>query len=287
MAAPTPTPKGVSQLKDKLLKPALTSHFLCEFSPPPGLEVSSTFVRDRVQSGFVGANYSIRENQELITLSCSEASLPGSSLATHEINNDYTGVTERHVYRRQYDDRADFTFYIDRDYLIIDYFENWMSYIVGESAVSNQTDRNYNYRVNFPNQYKSDGLYITKFEKDYMGRYLQYQFINAFPISINSIPVSYQASELLKCTVSFTYSRYVITKPVSPYQTAVTAMSEREQELRNAGYNVPEGGIDLDAFIRNNPPGTPPTAGTTTGATTQRTTSRPRPRTRGQVLGYE
>ena len=217
MAAPTPTPKGVSQLKDKLLKPALTSHFLCEFLPPndPNNNKFKDFITNRVGAGFIGADYSNRDNQDLITLSCSEASLPGSSLATHEINNDYTGVTERHVYRRQYDDRADFTFYIDRDYLIIDYFENWMSYIVGESAVSNQTNRNYNYRVNFPNQYKSDGLYITKFEKDYMGRYLQYQFINAFPISINSIPVSYQTSELLKCTVSFTYSRYVITKPFS------------------------------------------------------------------------
>ena len=41
---------------------------------------------------------------------------------------------------------------------------------------------------------------------------ITYKFINAYPISINSIPVSYDSSQLLKCTVSFTYSRYVISR---------------------------------------------------------------------------
>jgi len=211
MAGPTVKPYSMSEIKSKLLQPAMTSHFLCEFFPPRGLP---QFLQQRTLAGFEGGQYS-NNTQELIQLSCCEASLPGSSLATNDINNDYTGVTERHAYRRQYDDRADFTFYIDKEYKIIDFFENWMSFIVGEQNIDNQKDRNFSYRANFPEDYKTDTLYITKFEKDYLGRYLQYQFINAFPISMNSIPVSYQASELLKCTVSFTYSRYVITKPFS------------------------------------------------------------------------
>ena len=40
---------------------------------------------------------------------------------------------------------------------------------------------------------------------------LTYTFINAFPLSIASMPVSYESSSLLKCTVSFTYSRYSTT----------------------------------------------------------------------------
>jgi len=187
-------------------------------------------------------------------LSCSEASLPGSSLATHEINNDFTGVTERHAYRRQYDDRADFTFYVDLEYRIIDFFENWMSYIVGEDEIDEQRNPNYSYRVNFPNNYKTDALYITKFERDYLGRQFTYQFINAYPISINSMPVSYEASQLLKCTVSFTYSRYVITRPKTLYDNLLTTQISRENELRSQGFNVPEEGIDLDSLIRNNPP---------------------------------
>ena len=48
-----------------------------------------------------------------LNISCSEASLPGSSIATFEIKNDYAGVTERYAHRRMYDDRIDFTFYVD------------------------------------------------------------------------------------------------------------------------------------------------------------------------------
>jgi hypothetical protein len=35
--------------------------------------------------------------------------------ATLEITGDYTGVTERHAYRRVYDDRIDLTFYVDAE----------------------------------------------------------------------------------------------------------------------------------------------------------------------------
>jgi hypothetical protein len=60
--------------------------------------------------------------------------LPGSSLATHENNSDFTGVTEKFAYRRLYDDRIDFTFYVDAEnYLPIRFFESWIKFIVGES----------------------------------------------------------------------------------------------------------------------------------------------------------
>ena len=37
---------------------------------------------------------------ENISLMCCEANLPGSSLTTHEVNNDYHGVTDKMAYRR-------------------------------------------------------------------------------------------------------------------------------------------------------------------------------------------
>ena len=38
---------------------------------------------------------------------------------------------------------------------------------------------------------------------------MSYQFIGAFPISIAATPVSYDQSDILKCTVSFSYMRYL------------------------------------------------------------------------------
>jgi hypothetical protein len=197
------------------MRPALTSHFQCWFQPP-------TDVKNWVNAR--GFNYDSPGNSELISLSCSEASLPGSSFATNEINDDHTGVTERYAYRRQYDDRSDFTFYVDHarkegSYNVIWFFENWMSYIVDEQYNSinrpSLDNENYFYRIRFPEQYQSD-IYINKFEKDFQGSYLQYKFKQAYPISINSIPVSYESSQLLKCTVSFTYTRYLVQRvPIS------------------------------------------------------------------------
>ena len=52
-------------------------------------------------------------------------------------------------------------------------------------------------------------MFITKFEKDYNSQ-IDYQFINAFPKTITSIPVSYGEADLLKVTVSFNYDRYIM-----------------------------------------------------------------------------
>ena len=214
-----PTPSIISNFKVKalLLNNALTSHYVCKFQPPPA---ALAFI----QQG--GVNYSNPTSQELIELSCSEASLPGSSMMTNEINDDYTGVTERHAYRRQYDDRIDFTFYVDRNYDIITFFERWISYCAGENLQTALETRNYFYRVNFPNDYQTDALYVTKFERDVFGTALEYKFIRAYPISITSMPVSYDSSQLLKCTVSFTYIRYVrkvvkAGRPTEPGPTPV------------------------------------------------------------------
>ena len=213
--APKPRPVKMFEVKEKLLRPALTSNFQCWFNPPQA-------VRQYYDA-------------ELISLLCSEASLPGSSLATNEINDDHTGVTERFAYRKQYDDRADFTFYVDhgrqnRSYNLILFFEEWMRYAVGETETAENP--NYYYRVNFPDGetgYRSEAIYVNKFERDFAGQYLEYKFLKAYPISIASMPVSYDSSELLKCTVSFTYTRYVLRR-----QENILTNSEIEKFTSNA-----------------------------------------------------
>jgi hypothetical protein len=245
MAAPKPEIRGfgksksnIREIKDKLLRPALTSHFLCQFTPPDAVV---KFIRTRIEdSGIPSIDYPVPNDQDLITLSCSEASLPGSSLATIDIDNDFPGVSEKHAYRRLYDDRADFTFYIDSDYKIITFFENWIAYCSGETNLTEQRTRQFSYRANYPDNYKTDNLYITKFERDLNsgGRFLQYKFMNAYPISISSLPVSYDTSQLLKCNVSFFYSRYVISSPKSQAKNVTTPDSRspgnRELDVRAA-----------------------------------------------------
>lgn len=205
MAAIKPSIKKISDIKSRLMQPALTSHFITTITFPEKVKERLQDNRLTVVNGF--------DIGDTLAISCSEASLPGSSLATHELNNDFTGITQKHAYRRLYDDRADFTFYVDQNYAQIRVFEAWIRYISGEQNAFGEGN-NVSYRVNYPKNYKSAAIYITKFERDYgvpksKNLSMTYAFINAFPISINSMPVSYDASSLLKCTVSFAYDRYI------------------------------------------------------------------------------
>ena len=198
-----PKSRTVSQIKSALLRPALTSNFEVEIAIPADLQ------------SFVGTE------QDNLNISCSEASLPGSSIATMENLNDHTGVTERLAHRKMYDDRIDFTFYVDANkYFPIRFFEKWMRYVTDEDNEADtdrgtgvdKTSPSYHYRMRYPDGtggYRVDGVKIIKFERD-LKQSLTYTFVRAYPIAVNSMPVSYDSSSLLKCTVSMSYIRYYI-----------------------------------------------------------------------------
>ena len=193
----TPKPKGVSDVVSNLLQPSLTSHFDVLI----GLPSSSLGTQLR---RFLGPH------QDKLHFMCSDAALPGSYLATTEMNNDFTGVTERHAYRRIYDETIDLSFYVDAgNYIPIRFFETWISEIVNEDQ-DEAISKNYSYRAKYPDSYMNDqGLKVIKFERDLQSQ-LEYTFIRSYPRSITSMPVTYDGSQLLKCSVQMTYMRYVI-----------------------------------------------------------------------------
>ena len=215
MAIIPPQRKSISQVKAQLLITATTSHFQVSVSFQ-----DSRFTRYKQEMG-------LNLDQGRLNILCSDTVLPGSSFATSDITNNIPGVRERHVYRRTYDDSIQLSFYCDADqYLPIRFFEAWMNFITN---TTNRNDPNFNggadnesyfYRVKFPKSgdgfsgYQQGSLEITKFEKNLDSRRktrtLTYKFVNCFPLAINSMPVSYDGSQLLKCSVSMSYSRYFI-----------------------------------------------------------------------------
>ena len=251
-----PKIRTVGDIKSKLLHPALTSHFEVEIPKP--LDVDGKFKQFLEDNRY--QDNSVLGDQ--LNLMCSEAILPGSNLATLELSSNYTGVTERHAYRRIYDNNIDFTFYVDADkYLPIKYFEIWMKFIVDES-VEKQNDKgvgskesNYFYRVRYPKEYMCEqGLKVTKFErtgngKSYTGSTLIYNFVNAFPISVFSMPVSYESSSLLKCTVSFSYIRYYIDFKESEIARPEKNINSTPTPTNTAQFNTDQfKGIDYSTF---------------------------------------
>ena len=254
-----PNRKTFSDIKATILKPAMTSQFMVYVDFPTKVK---TYMTERKladpQGGVLRGG---------LNLACSEASLPGSSLATLELTGDRTGVTERHVHRRMFDDRIDLTFYVDADnYLPIRAFEFWKEYITGGNTTTELAAANHFYRMKYPDDYitgaggKTGGgggeLRVVKFERDSDGSFrgnngivngsqngLTYNFVRAFPIAVASMPISYEASSLLKCTVSMTYIRYTISNelgdsdsnpaPVSSSQTPPLNKEKNSNEYYN------------------------------------------------------
>lgn len=245
---------SVSEIKSKLLQPALTSYYDVFITPPPKKPKKPDFI-DYLNKNKLSYN---SEMQSKIQLACSEAVLPGSSFATTELNNDRTGVTERHVHRRVYDDRIDLTFYVDPgtigedSYASIRFFEYWMKFITNESisGTPNVKDSQFSYEIKYPEDYYG-GLKITKFERNHTGATLEYNFVNVYPTAITSIPISYDTSSLLKCTVSLSYIRYYIEenfeKPKKPKTQKFKITPQQLANINSQAFN-PNSNLDLDEY---------------------------------------
>ena len=180
-----------------------TNHYLVSFSTLNSTLMS--YIQKRVGFSEDTRNFLSRKTGLL----CSEASLPASSLATGEVRDNFMGIPQEFAHTRLYTD-IDFTFYIDSNYVNLRIFEAWMDYIAGGSQSEiNELNENYYRRMNYPDNYKVQTMFISKFERDFNSQ-IDYQFVNAFPKLITAIPVSYGAADLLKVTVSFTYDRYIV-----------------------------------------------------------------------------
>lgn len=172
---------------------------------------------------------------------CAETTLPGATFDTFQESGSRQGVIENFPSKRVYTP-FNMTFYVDNDYRLIRLFEEWMNYINpvysyggviegdsrGQGNAKNKPDF---FRLRYPDSYKRI-ISVVKFEKNFI-RYrdptsnstnseleprlstvpsLTYRMIDAFPTNITGMPVSYEGSTILKTTVDFSYSRYVIEK---------------------------------------------------------------------------
>ena len=207
-----------------------------------------------------GLNYQFLT--EDLGLYVSDAVIPGSSFADVEVSGDRQGITERFPHTRIFDD-VTFTFYVDRDYNVMKFFEVWTEFINPLKRAA--TGQNANVmRLRYPGFYKCR-MSIYKFNKDAFknprGGTIAYTFINAWPYSIASTPVSYNGSTLLQLNVTFRYDRYTthnITIAEEP-ETIIRQQQLWEQNLLDAtggGIALTGAGTLQELYEINNQGGT-------------------------------
>ena len=193
---PAPRPRGISDILPKLQNVAQTSKFLVKFVLPRG-ECRSYLRKKGINDRFISDD---------VGLLCSDAVLPGSAMATVNTAGDYQGVIERFAHTRNFTE-VNFDFYVDTDYKSLRFLEHWMEFISSGSGVDPSGDTYY-FKMRYPDEYKSNDTRIVKFEKNHF-QFLEYRFVGLFPKAINSTRVSYQNSQVLKATATFSFDRYI------------------------------------------------------------------------------
>ena len=196
---PAPRPRPISDFLPRFQNVAQTSQYLVKFALPYSRDSSG--LRSYLRRKGVNDRFVVED----AGLLCSDAVLPGSALASLDTRGDYQGVIERMAHTRNFT-QINLEFYVDNEYKSMKFLEHWMEYITG--AISNPADDAYFYQLHYPSEYKSNDTRIVKFERNYE-QFLEYRFIGLFPLALNSTRVSYNGSQVLKASASFSFDRYI------------------------------------------------------------------------------
>lgn len=156
-----------------------------------------------------------------------EAVLPGTSYETTQVFGDRQGITETFANKRVYPP-VDVSFYIDHNYNVLRFFEDWMASMNPNKGVVGNSYQKFYYPKNnsITSGYKKE-VTIYKFERNFRepsqrlvegGVYsmppnrCSYVLRNAYPTNLISVPLSYDGSNILRTTVTFNYDVYAFFK---------------------------------------------------------------------------
>lgn len=167
---------------------------------------------------------------DYLALFCSEAVLPSTNIEVSSVRGIRQGIAQGYASYRTFPD-VTLTFYSQRDYFTNDVFNAWTEYISptnihstsrsGESTKERMDDIFAYRRMKYPKTYKCN-MKITAFTRDVVSKWdrlykngyvevpnsIQYNLMNAFPVSVVASPLAYGDAELLKTSVTFNYETY-------------------------------------------------------------------------------
>lgn len=192
-------------------------------------------------SVFIPGNSGTSSNDSVNFLAY-EAVLPGTSFQTTEVYGDRQGITETFANKRVYPP-VDVSFYIDYEYDVIEYFEQWIGAISPNIGSPNSGGVDSFVKFEYPTlgvEGKKRDIIITKFERNFRkpnqrlvkgGVYnmpdnrIEYTLLGAYPTNIISIPISYEQSTILRTTITFNYNLYRFKRHKSNGETSETLFS--------------------------------------------------------------
>jgi hypothetical protein len=174
----------------------------------------------------------------LITLFCESTSLPGQVIATTE--QRIMGETREFPYMKNYDN-IPMSFYIDNNFEVKAFFDNWLKYI------SNHNNKITGYYLD----YISPTIEIDVLPMDSESPTHTVILHEAYPKAISNIVLSANARDVAKITVSMNYKYYTTTetsvreslsssggiRPNQPLNIQPDAFQDRPQFLTASGFS--------------------------------------------------
>jgi len=221
---------------------AMSNRYKVTFEGMGGILKSNLQSANIIESQLSGDKVSDSSSDSaVISLMCDEATLPGVQAASGQINGLYTGSgTYYYPHTKLYTDLT-LSWICDAQMTPLKFLQIWMDSIFVEedknrqyrtpfdpTPFTNQEERrefNRSTRLNYRQEYQSQlsilKAEIGKKDKGELGRpSIRYRFDGVWPYSIDTIPLSFGSSQLVKVSANFYYERwytYHIKKDRSSY----------------------------------------------------------------------
>jgi len=148
-----------------------------------------------------------------IIILCDEVSLPGVQASTGQITGLHQGSPVINYPTGKVYNDLQLSFMCDADMSALKFLQDWFSYIFDTTGTT-ESGVQVN-KLRYPNEYQGK-LTISKTERnkntDGGSGSIEYQLMKAWPYAIDSVPLSYGSSQLVKVTANFYYRYWTSTK---------------------------------------------------------------------------
>ena len=238
-AAPLPN------FQDYLSNPALNNQYKVSLDLTTGVPGTSD-----LNSWLTGCGVFDGHPPSRFDFMCSETMIPGMTLDPFMESGTRQGIKEYFPKARNFTDMA-MQFYVSSDYQALRLFQEWMNFInpvynssgstlkSGSPSGDPEIDTAGFFRQRYPVTFKRN-ISLTKFERN-QEEAISFQFLNAFPTDIASMPLTYDNGQILQVSVTFKYDRYFVmqhNKPVYVDKTKgfdIGSAGGKDQQILSSG----------------------------------------------------
>jgi len=188
---------------------AKTNRYLVVIDIPRGPTANTNGVLNPWNSDFwnrsTNSTYTnLKGGQQLTSLYCEAASLPALNIDT-KINKQY-GPGREMPYGRSYTP-VNFTFYIDREYIVKRFFDDWMGSIYDKDTGHVNYYNEYTTQVHILALDTTDGVDNNNINGDVKAKY-QCTLIEAYPKTVAELSYSAGATDVARLQVSMQYRKW-------------------------------------------------------------------------------